>query len=106
MPTLVGRSKWKDFNYILDRVRKKFNRWKEQNLIYVGKTILIQVVAQAIPTDTMSVFRVSDSLCQEIDSVIRIFFCRELKIKLGRFVGRTERKFEKKRTKCVWVLEA
>ena len=39
-----------------------------------GKEILIKVVVQAIPTYTMSCFKIPDSLCDEITTMIRNFW--------------------------------
>ena len=38
-----------------------------------GKEILIKVVAQAIPTYTLSCFKIPDTLCDELTSMIRNF---------------------------------
>ena len=38
-----------------------------------GKEILIKVVAQAIPTYTISCFKLPDTLCEELMSMIRNF---------------------------------
>lgn len=73
LSTLVGRSKRKDFSYILDKVRKKFNDGKERKFTYAGKAILIQALSQVIPSYIMSIFRFTDSVYREIDKVIRNF---------------------------------
>ena len=36
--------------------------------------MLIKVVAQAIPTYTMSVFKLPDSLCEDLTNMIRNFW--------------------------------
>ena len=43
-------------------------------LSQAGKEILIKAVAQAIPTYTMSVFKLSDTLCDEMTSMVRAFW--------------------------------
>ena len=54
LPTLIGRAKYKTFSYLKDRVWKKLQGWKGILLSRTGKEILIKVVAQSIPTYTMS----------------------------------------------------
>ena len=58
--SLVGRNKRNTFNDIKKKLAKK--------------EVLIKVVAQAIPTYTMSCFKLSDTLCDELTSLIRNFW--------------------------------
>ena len=74
LPSLLGRNKKNTFNSINDKLRKQLAGWKEKLLSKVGKEVLIKVVAQAIPTYTMSVFKLSDSLCEDLTSMIRNFW--------------------------------
>ena len=48
--------------------------WKEKLLSKVGKEVLIKVVAQAILTYTMRCFKIPNSLCDEMTSMIRNFW--------------------------------
>ena len=54
--TLIGRAKYSTFSFLKDRIWKKFQGWKCILLSRARKEILIKVVAQSIPTYTMSVF--------------------------------------------------
>ena len=74
LPSLVGRNKKASFNYIKDRVWKKLQGWKEKLLSQAGREILIKIVVQAIPTYTMSCFKLLIGLCSEIESLIRRFW--------------------------------
>jgi len=74
LPSLVGRNKKNTFITIKDKLRKKLAGWKEKLLSKAGKEVLIKVVAQAIPTYTMSVFKLPDSLCEDLTSMIRNFW--------------------------------
>jgi hypothetical protein len=56
MPTVVGRSKSQMFNYLQEKIWKKLKGWKEKNISFAGREILIKAVAQAIPTYLMSSF--------------------------------------------------
>jgi hypothetical protein len=61
LPSLIGRSRVSTFNGIKERIWKRINGWKERFLSHAGKEILIKAVIQAIPTYTMSVFRLPKS---------------------------------------------
>jgi hypothetical protein len=56
-----------DFNYILDKVIKKLKGWKERNLSFAGRGVLIKVVAQAIPLFFMSCFLLPHEICDKIE---------------------------------------
>ena len=47
---------------------------KEKLLSKARKEILIKVVAQAIPTYSLSCFKIPDTLCDELTSMIRNFW--------------------------------
>ena len=74
LPSLVGRKKRNTFNEIKEKFSKKLTGWKEKMLSKVGKEVLIKAVAQAIPTYTMSCFKLPDALCDELTSMIRNFW--------------------------------
>ena len=74
LPSLVGRSKRNCFNDIKEKLRKKLAGWKEKLLSKAGKEGVIKVVAQAIPTYTMSCFKILNSLCDEMTSMIQNFW--------------------------------
>lgn len=70
----MGRNKRNTFNDIKEKHGKKLAGWKEKMLSKAEKEILITAVAQAIPTYTMSCFKISDSLCEELTSMVRNFW--------------------------------
>lgn len=53
----------------MDRIRGKLNWWKEKNLSYVGKNILIKV----IPTYVMRIFKFLENLCGYMDMIAQNF---------------------------------
>ena len=69
MPTDVGTSVNGTFTYLKDQVWKKVQGWMEQCLSAGGKGVLIKAVAQAIPTYSMSCFRLPRGLWKHIDGV-------------------------------------
>ena len=74
MPSDVGVSVSGAFKYLKDRVWKWVQGWMEQSLSARGKEILIKAVAQAIPTYSMSCFKLPRGLCEHINSVLRKFW--------------------------------
>lgn len=74
MPTDVGTSVNGAFSYLKDRVWKKVQGWMELCLSAGGKEVLIKGVAQAIPTYSMSCFKLPRGLCKHIASVLCDFW--------------------------------
>ena len=74
LPLLVGKGKKKAFHRILDQVGKKVAGWKGKLLTIARCEILIKVVAQAIPMYTMNCFKLPNSLCNELNSLMRNFW--------------------------------
>lgn len=54
------------FSYIEDKIRH-IGSWDKKLLSRVGKEVLLKSVAQAMPTFSMSVFLLLDSLCLTIE---------------------------------------
>lgn len=65
MPTVVGASTNGAFKYIKIVCGKRSR---------VGKEVLIKSVAQAIPTFSMSCFKLPRGLCQHINGLLRNFW--------------------------------
>ena len=74
LPSLVGKNKCNTFRQLIERLDDKFSGWKEKLLSHVGKEILIKIVAQVVPTCTMTVFKLSNALCDEMTSMVRNFW--------------------------------
>ena len=74
LPALVGRAKKQSFIYIKERVWKKLQGWKERLLSQAGREVLIKLVIQAIPTYTMSCFKLLKELIKELETMIRKFW--------------------------------
>ena len=70
----MGKGKRKAFNHIKEMVGRKIAGWKGKLLSNAGREILIKAVAQATPTYTMSCFKLPDSLCKELNSMVRNFW--------------------------------
>lgn len=74
LPTQVGRSKTHTFNFIMERVRAKLKGWKERNLSFSGRGVLIRAVIQALPTYVMSMFLIPEGICDKIEQAICRFW--------------------------------
>ena len=74
LPSLVGHSKRNTFMELKEKLARKLAGWKERLLSRAGKEILIKAVAQAVPTYTMSCFKLPDSICEELTSMVRNFW--------------------------------
>ncbi|XP_021736519.1 uncharacterized protein LOC110703068 [Chenopodium quinoa] len=57
-----------------ERIWKKLQGWKEKLLSRPGKEVMIKVVAQAIPTYMMNIFKTPDGLIDEIHSILARFW--------------------------------
>ncbi|KAK3221485.1 hypothetical protein Dsin_008510 [Dipteronia sinensis] len=66
LPTMVGRNKRKLFNEVKERVGNKLRGWNGKLFSLGGKEVLIKAVVQAVPTYSMSMFRLPSSLCNEL----------------------------------------
>ena len=56
LPSALSRSKRVIFGFLKDRLRKQWPSWQSKLLLRPGKSILIKIVAQALPTYTMGIF--------------------------------------------------
>ena len=73
-PSLVGKSKCNTFRQLKERLDNKLSGWKEKMLSHAGKEIFIKAVTQAIPMYTMSVFKIPNTLYDEMTSMVRYFW--------------------------------
>ena len=74
LPSLVGKSKCNTFHQLIGRLDSKLLGWKEKLLFNAGKKILIKTAAQAVPTYTMSIFKLPNSFCDEMTCMVRKFW--------------------------------
>jgi len=70
----VGRNSRNNFNDIKEKLAKKLVGSKKKLLSKAGKEVLIKAVVQAIPTYIMSYFKILDTFCDELTSVIQNFW--------------------------------
>ena len=52
------------------KITKRVMEWKEKLISKAGKEILVKTVAQAIPTYSMSLFKLPNAICDKINSLL------------------------------------
>lgn len=65
-----GKSKVGTFKEIQERIANRVLGWKEKHILKAGREVLIKTVAQAIPTCSMSLFKIPRIVCDGINSVL------------------------------------
>ena len=67
---MVVKNKVNTFKDLRERIAKRIIGWKEKFISKVGREVLIKLVAQAIPTYSMSLFKLPRVLCHDINSIL------------------------------------
>ena len=62
-----GKSKVSTFREVQEQVTKRVMGWKEKNISKAGREVLIKMVAQTIPTYSMSMFKFLNRICDDIN---------------------------------------
>ena len=65
-----GQSKVSTFKGLLERITNKVMGWKEKHISKAGREVLIKTVAQAIPTYSISLFKIPKVICDGINSIL------------------------------------
>ncbi|XP_033139816.1 uncharacterized protein LOC117131700 [Brassica rapa] len=74
LPEHFGRKKRDIFANLIDRIRQRSIGWTTRYLSKAGKQVLLQAVLAALPTYTMSCFKLPLSICKQIQSVLTRFW--------------------------------
>lgn len=74
LPSLVGRSKKRVFDFVKEKVWKRLHGWRAKTISRAGKAVMIRNVAQSIPSYCMSCFLLSKYLCQEIERMMNKYW--------------------------------
>ena len=74
LPTSLEKSTDEQFEHIVATLKKLVNGWALKLLNSAGREILIKSICQAIPTYSMSCFKLSKKMCKKITSVIARFW--------------------------------
>ena len=79
LPMAHGKSKVNTFKELQERITKRVMRWKEKFISKAGREILIKTIAQAIPTYTMSIFKLLKAPCDSINSTLAKYWWGQTK---------------------------
>ena len=63
------------FRELQERLTKRVMGWKEKNISKAGREVLIKMVAQAIPTYSMSTFKIPYRVYDDINSTLAKYWC-------------------------------
>lgn len=76
LPFMVERKLTSLFNEIKLKVLSKISNWQHKFFFFFSdsKEVLIKAVAQAVPTYAMSVFKIPQALCNDIEKVVTTFW--------------------------------
>ena len=70
LPVSIGKTCKKAFEYIKGKLWARIRGWQEKLLSKAEKEILVEAVAQVIPTYAMSCFDLTKRLCDELSTII------------------------------------
>ncbi|KAK9990825.1 hypothetical protein SO802_025810 [Lithocarpus litseifolius] len=70
LPMVGWKSKVSMFNELQEKVTKRVMGWKEKHISKAGREVLIKTVGQAIPTYSMSLFKIPKTVCDGINSAL------------------------------------
>lgn len=87
LPSLIGRNKKADFNYIKDRLWKKLNSWRGRVLSGARREIMLKSVAQVVPNYGMSIYLFLESWVDSLQKNDEFFFVGARKGTVRLFIG-------------------
>ena len=79
LPMVGGKSKVNTFKDLQERITKRVMGQKEKFISKAGRETLIKTVAQAIPTQSMGIFKLPKALCDTINSTLAKYWWGQTK---------------------------
>ena len=101
LPNQVGSLKENAFLPIKNHISVKLNGCLDKLLSEASKEVLVKVVAQAIPTYTMSVFKLLKELCSDIQSLINHILVGSTRLESNHSLVRAEKSCGVKAIGCL-----
>ncbi|XP_027166037.1 uncharacterized protein LOC113766004 [Coffea eugenioides] len=77
LPMVVTGSKQQLFGYIRDNIQQRLKKWKNKLLSAAGKEVMLKSVVMAMPTYTMSCFKIPKQICKEVNAVMANYWWGE-----------------------------
>lgn len=74
LPSLIGRSKKRVFDFLKERVIKRIEGWKAKPISRAEKEVLIKNVAQTLPFYCMMCFMLPKTLLLEIERIFNAYW--------------------------------
>jgi hypothetical protein len=74
LPTALVRSTDSEFEHIITKMRKLVRGWTPKTMSSAAREVLVKAICQAIPTYSMSCFRLSKKLCKKITNCVARFW--------------------------------
>ena len=81
LPIMFGRSKKKEFRAIKERIWTQTKNWSSKLLSRAGKSVLLQIVAQAIPIYVMNCFKLPRGFLNELNMIMANYWWGDTSIK-------------------------
>nr|XP_027060751.1 uncharacterized protein LOC113687311 [Coffea arabica] len=78
LPMVVTRTKEQIFGFIRNNIQQRLLKWQNRLLSAAGKEIMLKSVSMAMPTYTMSCFKVPKRLCKDISSIMSNYWWGEV----------------------------
>lgn len=74
LPSTIGRNKSAVFGGVKNKIWNRIQGWDGKWFSGGGKEVLIKMALQSIPTYTMSVFLLTNKVCQDVENMISNFW--------------------------------
>ena len=86
LPMAGGKSKVNTFKELQEKITKRVIGWKEKFISKASREILIKTIAQAIPTYSISLFKLPKAICDKFNSLLSNYWWGQQRIS-GRSIG-------------------
>nr|XP_027101745.1 uncharacterized protein LOC113722690 [Coffea arabica] len=77
LPIVVARSKQQIFGFVKSNIKQRMSKWNNRFLSLAGKEVMLKSVALAMPTYTMSCFKLPSRVCKDLSSLMSNYWWGE-----------------------------